>query len=431
MSPIHVHVVEEGRQTVSLWGRVMVASDTGEAAVAGAEVMIVDGPAKFHDKLKVRKAAKPDWHRQSERFDRTRSRQDGTFFFVNLPPVDPAVDQPYKLTAWADHLGTRVADQATDTVPVHPVSLGVAVTELELTATSVKGQVVDKKDNKSPVANATVRVEQPGFRPRFSRPVVTGADGRFSVDKLSPEANAIVSVLPPPGRPILDLVDVSIQGTVKRKQGSNPAPGAIVTLNQAGSVRVVKAGANAAFVLNGLLAEASAVMTLEPEAGVAKLELSGASITGRIVFKGSGDPVPGSRVRLLQAPLQEATTDPAGSFTLNNLMAGADFAVSIQPAKLVFTATSIVGKVVSAAGAGKPVVKATVRVEQDGLSRETKTDDEGRYRLTGLLADSETATASEATILVSADKFQPFAGKPNVPLRRGLTATFDISLQPV
>jgi hypothetical protein len=105
--------------------------------------------------------------------------------------------------------------------------------------------------------------------------------------------------------------------------------------------------------------------------------------------------------------------------------------VSIQPAKLVFTATSIVGKVVSAAGAGKPVVKATVRVEQDGLSRETKTDDEGRYRLTGLLADSETATASEATILVSADKFQPFAGKPNVPLRRGLTATFDISLQPV
>jgi len=156
--------------------------------VAGAlvEIMVEEAPRVFQEMIEARKAD-PTWSREDKRIDRTRSRRDGAFFFIDLPPGDP--DESYRLRVSLPGSGGRY--QPVETAPVavqqnppgSPVQ--VAWVDVELPVTEIRGRVADQHG--AAIAGAKVQLRGETHSAR------AGEDGLFRLARLR-AGNQIVEV---------------------------------------------------------------------------------------------------------------------------------------------------------------------------------------------------------------------------------------------
>lgn len=161
-----------GRETtshaLSIAGR-MADAMTG-APIPAARVTIVQGPAAF-EALRAILAAGPEWEQTSERLDRTWTRPDGSYRFLDLPAG------LYRLEGSAPYLGSRYGTTQTGSIrvwatrdPAGRIKLDPG--DVELPPTRIHGRVTNQVDGE-PIAGAKVRLRGD------IEVALTGADGGY------------------------------------------------------------------------------------------------------------------------------------------------------------------------------------------------------------------------------------------------------------
>jgi hypothetical protein len=141
-----------------------------QAPLAGAEVTITALPAEFSRRLTLLAAANAEeWKRRAERPDKTRSRTDGLFYFLDLP------DGEYGLRAVLPNCGQRYAPakqvarvswaavDALDKQNAVGERLNKMWVKLTLQPTTVRGKVIDAEHN-TVITLAEVRMKNSGER---------------------------------------------------------------------------------------------------------------------------------------------------------------------------------------------------------------------------------------------------------------------------
>ena len=149
--------------------------------VVGAEVTILSGPAEFGKMLKRRAPIDgATWTKTVERPDKTRSRIDGLFYFVDLP------DGKYDVRALLPDCGKRYGEaRQTATVSLNDTEMSGQKylkkiwINLVLPPTAVRGKVIDPAQ-KAGVCMAEVRVKGSGER------AFSDAQGQFRLGPIEP-----------------------------------------------------------------------------------------------------------------------------------------------------------------------------------------------------------------------------------------------------
>jgi len=149
---------EIARHQVAISGHVSDA-ETGKA-VGGAEVRITDWPEAFKSTLEAASVQYGTrWDSLAERPDKTRSRDDGLFYFLDLP------DGKYTLRARLPSFGKRYGEAQQEAVVSRDTDGRVkrAAANIPLKPTAVKGKIM-APGQKSGVLMAEVRVKGSGER---------------------------------------------------------------------------------------------------------------------------------------------------------------------------------------------------------------------------------------------------------------------------
>lgn len=148
------------RHHVAIAGQVTDAQ-TGKI-IAGALVAITAAPAPFTDRLSLQQKQYGDqWETMVERPDRTRTRADGHFHFMDLPAGQ------YTLAASLPGQGTRYGTaQATVTVALDANgNIRLVTTAIVLAPTTLKGRITAQAANEPepvPVFMARIGVKGSG-----------------------------------------------------------------------------------------------------------------------------------------------------------------------------------------------------------------------------------------------------------------------------
>jgi hypothetical protein len=165
-------VIETVRHRVALAGQV-IDTVTGKM-IAEADVAMTSMPPSFQKRLNVyRSQFGAEWDARMERPDRTRSRADGQFYFLDLP------DGIYGLRASVRIFGSRYGAME-QKVTVSRNAKGTYKLEwsvLGLSPTAVKGTISSRKTS---VSFARVRVQGSG------ETAFTDADGRYLIAGIEP-----------------------------------------------------------------------------------------------------------------------------------------------------------------------------------------------------------------------------------------------------
>jgi len=193
------------RHRVAIAGRVLDAS-TGKP-VAGAVVSIPAMPEAFEKKLAIASLAYGNrWNTLPQRPDKTASREDGLFYFLDLP------DGAYTLSASIPSYGNRYGS-IQETAVVSRDNQGhfrIAFVTLTLQPTAVSGKV-SESGHKTGVLLAEVRVKGSGER------TFSDAHGQYILAGIEPGQRTI---------------QVSAQGYKAKAQAVTiPSPGAVQTVN--------------------------------------------------------------------------------------------------------------------------------------------------------------------------------------------------------
>lgn len=147
------------RRQVAVVGRVIDAES--RRPLPGVRITISAAPAAFTSDLAVRSLQDgAQWAALDERPDRTRTRADGRFHFLDLP------DGQYTFTATWPELGSRYGS-ATGQATVTRNSSGkiaLATTEIALPSTTLKGRITGR--NNEPVVLAEVRLKAQAVQTR-------------------------------------------------------------------------------------------------------------------------------------------------------------------------------------------------------------------------------------------------------------------------
>ena len=168
------------RHRVAIAGRVLDAA-TGKP-VADAAVSMTAMPAAFEKKLALASLAYEDrWNTMLERPDRTRSREDGLFYFLDLP------DGKYTLSASIPSYGNRygAAQQLAAVSRNSKADTKIAFVTLKLQPTAVKGKITGPS-HKAGVVLAEVRVKGSGER------TFTDEQGQYAVVGIEPGKRVLV-----------------------------------------------------------------------------------------------------------------------------------------------------------------------------------------------------------------------------------------------
>ena len=152
------------RTTLAICGHVWDAVTA--APIADAVVTIVAGPPAFEARRAIRSSL-PGWESSARRLDRTRTRVDGRFVFVNLPEGD------YTLKVGARRRGGRYGD-ATLTLPAGVKSDPVAVFLQPAPAIGVSG---GSAATPHPPASGGNTGSPPANEPRRPAPIDQGDGG--------------------------------------------------------------------------------------------------------------------------------------------------------------------------------------------------------------------------------------------------------------
>ncbi len=139
--------------TVAISGRVSDAHT--DRAIAGAQVMITDGPPEFMAMLDRQAASHGRrWQNLRQRPDRRYSEPDGHFHFLDLS------DGSYTLSAALPEQGTRFGTAQLSAVVSHD-SLGhliMTTVGLSLPATTLAGRITDQSSG-DPIVMARVIIQ--------------------------------------------------------------------------------------------------------------------------------------------------------------------------------------------------------------------------------------------------------------------------------
>jgi hypothetical protein len=193
------------RHRVAIAGRVLDAA-TGKP-VAAAAVSITTMPEAFERKLALASLAHGNrWDALKQRPDRTSTRDDGLFYFLDLP------DGAYGLTASLPGQGNRygTAQEPATVARDKQGDTRIAFVNLTLQATGVTGKIT-AAGQKSGVMLAEVRVRGSGER------TFSDVQGQYLLAGVEPGKRTIL---------------VSAQGYKAKSQSiSIPSPGALPTVN--------------------------------------------------------------------------------------------------------------------------------------------------------------------------------------------------------
>jgi len=165
-----VTVWEVATCALAIAGRVTDAV-TGEP-VPAARVTIASGPPAFEARRGVLTAG-PGWERLAERLDRTWTRPDGSYRFLDLPAG------LYRLEVVTPSLGSRYGTAQTGPIRVWATRDAAGRIKLDpgdvaLAPTRIGGTVVNQADGK-PVAGARVRLRGD------TEVALTDVDGRYAL----------------------------------------------------------------------------------------------------------------------------------------------------------------------------------------------------------------------------------------------------------
>ena len=146
------------RHQVAVAGRVIDART--QQFLTGAIVTITGMPELFRRALALKAVQYGSrWAGMSDRIDRTRARQDGTFYFLDLP------DGEYTVTAALPDMGNRygTVDQKATVTRDASGRMKVAFMELALQPTMVEGKITGA-GQRSGIMMVEVRMKGSGER---------------------------------------------------------------------------------------------------------------------------------------------------------------------------------------------------------------------------------------------------------------------------
>ena len=162
------------RHRVVIAGKVIDGA-TGKS-IADAAVSLSEMPAVFEQKLAISSLVYGSrWNTLQQRPDRTRTREDGLFYFLDLP------DGAYKLNASIPSYGNRYGTAQQSAV----VSRGkkgdakIAFVNLTLPATAVSGKITGP-GHKTGVVLAEIRVKGSGER------TFSNEEGQYTMAGIEP-----------------------------------------------------------------------------------------------------------------------------------------------------------------------------------------------------------------------------------------------------
>jgi hypothetical protein len=126
------------------------------AALAGALVEITQGPPEFENERSIL-SEDPSWAVKTERIDRTLSRVDGAYYFLDLP--SGSYHLQISLPQAGRRYGNFQADGAT-TLGQRDTSGRIMITRIDaaLIPTQIQGQVT-RSDNHQPISGARVSLQ--------------------------------------------------------------------------------------------------------------------------------------------------------------------------------------------------------------------------------------------------------------------------------
>jgi len=162
------------RHRVSIWGKVSDA--VTQKPIAGAEVTLTKMPAELEKTLeRLAQYAGNEWAEGSQRPDRTRSRADGLYYFLDLPDGD------YEIRALLPNCGRRYGEMRQkkkvsrgDRNKSGQEALKGMWVGLALHPTVIRGRIADAV-KKTGVLMAEVRLKGSGER------AFSGARGEFTL----------------------------------------------------------------------------------------------------------------------------------------------------------------------------------------------------------------------------------------------------------
>jgi hypothetical protein len=170
-------VSPDPKRTIEMRHRVALAGVVTDAvtsqSVADAVVSIANAPKAFESWLGVYATRfGAAWSGMTERPDRTRSRRDGLFYFLDLPDGD------YELTVAAPSFGSRygVAGSTVKVVGKELPRYEIQWTNVSLPPTTIQGCVSSKKIN---IGFAQVQIQGSGesvFSDDMGRYVLAGIE---------------------------------------------------------------------------------------------------------------------------------------------------------------------------------------------------------------------------------------------------------------
>ena len=191
--------VEEVRHLVAIAGRATDAA-TGQP-LAAAQVAITAAPQAFTDRLTLAAlAAGAGWAALAERPDRTLTRADGSFYFVDLP------DGAYQLSAGLLAAGARFGSAGVAATVARDAQGGLkpALVALALPPTQVSGTV--QGPDQKPVLLAEVRMVGSGER------ALSDATGAYRLLAVEPGARTVEATAPG-CRPLRQTVELAQPGS--------------------------------------------------------------------------------------------------------------------------------------------------------------------------------------------------------------------------
>jgi len=173
---------ETVRRQVAVAGRV-IDTRSGKP-LPGALVTITGASAAFQKKLAAKAMQYGAlWDGMVERNDRTRSRKDGSFYFLDLPDGD------YKLQASLPNMGRRygVLEESATVSRDAAGKIKLAFIDLSLQPTMLEGKITGA-GQKTGVVMAEVRVKGSGER------TFSDAKGRYVLVALEPGERTVLAV---------------------------------------------------------------------------------------------------------------------------------------------------------------------------------------------------------------------------------------------
>jgi hypothetical protein len=144
-------------QQIAIAGKVLQGET--QKNISGAIVAIIEMPEKFRAILSLKALQYGSkWEKMSERPDRKITRNDGYFYFTNLPPGE------YLLEASLPTSPTRYNEVRKEAQVSSLINgrIPTMMADIVLSPTGIKGKITDANDPKKVITNAKVQIQDSG-----------------------------------------------------------------------------------------------------------------------------------------------------------------------------------------------------------------------------------------------------------------------------